>query len=207
VIVDNSAVSAVDDEVLPGHRAGYSGLALLRHRSRNEDLFVSSYAGLNFEHILSGVASSDHKTQFEPRNHPMELRIIQEHIVELCRMETFHHALSSCQRYELLEDGVIQLTAEVKATKPTFPNGYINLFWASYIDKPESLDIHFRGVEVGASPGTTPGWLRGVTPSHGVFSTHPAVDDRREFVHDAPFPLTLVSASLPYATASPGITE
>ena len=37
VVVDNRAV---DDGVLPGHRAGYSGLAALRHTRRRENLFV-----------------------------------------------------------------------------------------------------------------------------------------------------------------------
>lgn len=48
VIVDNSAV---DDTVLPGHRAGYSGVGSLRHARRRENLFVPAVAGLNFEHI------------------------------------------------------------------------------------------------------------------------------------------------------------
>lgn len=189
VVVDNSAV---DDEVLKDHRAGYSGLAVLRHSRRGENLFVPRYAGLNFEHILSGVAPQDNRVQFEPRNHPMELRVIHEHAVELCQDATFHHALSSCQRYELLEDGTIQLTVEVAARKPSFVHGYINLFWASYIQQPESLDIHFRGLPAGAPANQAPEWIRGVTPSHGVLSTHPSVDDTRGFAHDSPFPLTLV---------------
>src|SRR6188472_2203119 len=51
VIVDNSAV---DDEVLPGHKAGYSGVGKLVHMRRQENLFVPSVAGLNFEHIHDG---------------------------------------------------------------------------------------------------------------------------------------------------------
>ncbi|WP_169978627.1 hypothetical protein, partial [Tautonia rosea] len=42
VIVDNQAV---DDDVLPGHRAGYNGLAALRHSKRTENLFVPTYSG------------------------------------------------------------------------------------------------------------------------------------------------------------------
>ena len=52
VVVDNRAV---DDDVLPGHRAGYSGIASLKHAHRRDNLFVPSYAGLNFEHIHHGT--------------------------------------------------------------------------------------------------------------------------------------------------------
>ncbi|MCC7341866.1 MAG: hypothetical protein IT170_12345, partial [Bryobacterales bacterium] len=156
VIVDNSAV---DDEVLKDHKAGYSGLALLRREGQARNLFVDNYAGLNFEHILSGVSPHERREQFEPRQHPMELRSIHSHAVELCQTPTFLHALESCQRYELLADGTIQLTIEAAARKPSFPNGYINLFWASYIQQPESLDIHFRGVPAGADRGAKPSWI------------------------------------------------
>lgn len=188
VIVDNSAV---DDDVLRGHRPGYSGVALLRHQSQPETLFVPSVAGLNFEHILDGTASTDRRILFEPRNHPMELRVINAHTAELCQPPTFHHALESCQRYALLEDGAIELTIELIARQPSFKNGYINLFWASYINQPESLDIHFRGVPA-SDPKAAPSWIRGVTPAHGEFSTHIATTDARVFPHDEPFPLTLV---------------
>lgn len=198
VVVDNSAV---DDTVLSDHRAGYSGIALLRHARRRENLFVPAYAGLNFEHILDGTAHSDRSIQFEPRNHPMELRLINRHTVELYQPPTFHHALESCQRYELLSDGTIELTIEVIARRPSFRNGYINLFWASYINQPESLDIHFRGVPAAghvevlpdANQGSAqPAWIRGITPAHGELSTHISTSDTRRFPHDEPFPLTLV---------------
>ncbi|MFN0102410.1 MAG: hypothetical protein ACKV2U_10020 [Bryobacteraceae bacterium] len=191
IVVDNSAVN---DEVLPNHRAGYSGVAQLTHKARKENLFVPGIAGLNFEHILDGVAPADRRTQFEPRNHPIELRVINKHTVELCQSPTFHHSLESCQRYELLPDGAIQLTIEVAARKPTFRNGYIGLFWASYIHQPESLDIHFRGAS---------DWIRGVTPAHGVLSTHLSQSDTRQFPHDNPFPLTLVHSLSNHRYAEP----
>ena len=141
VIVDNRAV---DDEVLPKHRAGYSGVASLTHTDRRANLFVPSYAGLHFEHIHDGTLQ-DRKVLYEPRNAPMQLRVVDQYTAELYQAPTPHYKLESCLRYGMLEDGTIELTVECIPHAKTFTNGYIGLFWASYIHHPESLDIHFKG--------------------------------------------------------------
>lgn len=187
VIVDNREVN---DDVLPGHRAGYSGVASLTSEMRKENHFVPAVAGLNFEHIHDGTIQ-DRKILFEPRNHPMELRVIDEFTVELYQVPTPVWGLESCHRYRLLHDGAIEMTFECIPRRATFKNGYIGLFWASYIHQPESLDIHFRGFDEGQDMSATL-WIRGITPAHGTLSTHLAPDDHREFKHDADFPLTLV---------------
>jgi|TARA_B100000959_G_scaffold244031_1_gene267703 hypothetical protein len=186
VIVDNRPV---DDEVLPKHRAGYSGVASLRHTGHRANLFVPSYAGLNFEHIHDGT-EQDRKVLFEPRNAPMQLRVVDEHTVELYQAPTPHYKLESCQRYRMLEDGTIELTVECIPRAKTFINNYVGLFWASYIHRPQSLDIHFKGRESDRDAGGR--WIRGITPRHGVLSTHLAADDDRSFPHEDGFPLTLV---------------
>lgn len=185
VIVDNSPV---DDEVLPGHRAGYNGLGLLRHRQRHENLFVPAVAGLNFEHILDGTAQ-EREILFEPRHAPMQLRQVDEHTVELYQAATPFWQVESCLRYQLLDDGAIELTIE-SIPHRKLEHDYYCLFFASYMHQPESLDIHFRGHDDGGPAESR--WIRGVTPAHGVHSTHRRTDDNREFPHDDPFPLTLV---------------
>lgn len=185
VIVDNRAVN---DDVLPGHRAGYSGVAALTHKKQKRNIFVPSYAGLNYEHIHDGT-SQDRKVLFEPRNAPLELRVVNARIAELYQAPTPHWGLESCLRYELLDDGTIEMTLECIPRRETFKHGYIGLFWASYIHQPESLDIHLKGY---AEANDTPRWLRGVTPRHGVLSTHVGVRDSRTFESDDNFPLTLV---------------
>ena len=185
VVVDNRAV---DDAVLPGHRAGYSGLASLKHTRQSRNLFVPAYAGLNFEHILDGTAQK-RTVLFEPRHAPMQLRVIDRHTVELYQSPTPHYGVESCQRFELREGGVIEMTFECIPRRATWRNGYLLFFWASYIDQPESLDIHFLGRTEGETGA--PHWIRGVTPKHGVNATHRAIGDDREFAHVEPFPLEL----------------
>lgn len=187
VVVDHREVN---DDVLPGHRAGYSGVASLTSETRRENHFVPSVSGLNFEHIHDGT-SQDRKILFEPRHHPMELRVIDDFTVELYQSPTPFWGLESCHRYHLLSDGAIEMTFECIPRRATFKNGYLGLFWASYIHQPESLDIHFRGFDDGETSATAR-WIRGITPAHGTRSTHLASDDARDFAHDADFPLTLV---------------
>ncbi len=186
VIVDNAAV---DDGVLPGHRAGYSGVASLTHAARPENVFVPTYAGLNFEHIHDGT-TQDRTVLFEPRHAEMQLRRVDEYTVDLYQPPTPHYGLESCHRYRLLGDGTIEMTFECIPRRAAFRNGYIGLFWASYIRQPESLDIHFRG-SLADEPEET-GWVRGVTPSHGVLATHLAQGDHRRFTRAEDFPLSLV---------------
>jgi hypothetical protein len=198
VIIDNRAV---DDAVLPGHREGYHGIASLKHDRQNRNIFVPSYAGLNFEHIHDGT-TQERQVLFEPRNFPMQLRVIDEYTAELYQAPTPHWRLESCLRYQLLNDGVIRFVFECVPHRNVFNSGYIGLFWASYIDHPESMDIHFHGVASGEASGASR-WLVGTTPAHGVRATHLSVNDTREFRHEKDFPLTLVFNQSSYRYAMP----
>jgi hypothetical protein len=198
VVVDNSSV---DDEVLPGHRAGYSGVASLTHARQPKNLFVPSYAGLNFEHIHDGTVQN-HRTLFEPRKAPMQLRIIDDFTCELYQAPTPHWKLESCLRYQMLDDSTIEMTLECVPRARKFKNNYIGLFWASYIHQPESTDIHFKGHGIEETRKNTQ-WIRGKTPAHGTLPTHLASDDRRVFSHDKDFPLTLVFNRSKYRFSEP----
>jgi hypothetical protein len=120
----------------------------------------------------------------------MELRVIDEHTAELYQAATPHYALESCLRYRMLDDGAIEMTLECVPKKEAFTKGWIGLFWASYIQKPESGAIHFKGRE--AKDKGKADWIESSSPRHGVDATHPAEGDDRDFAHDRDFPLTLV---------------
>lgn len=197
IIVDNAAV---DIPELPSHRAGYNGVASLTHTRHARNLFVPGIAGLNFEHIHDGTTAGLAE-KFEPRQFPMELRVVDQNTVELYQPPTGNWRLESCGRYQLLENGVIEYTFECIPRTVDYRHDYIGLFWASYIHQPQDKAIFFQGRIAGSSG--PPEWIRGVTPKHGTDSTHrpagvaslPPVDDD--------FPLTLVNHPSKYEYAEP----
>jgi len=197
VVVDNARVDAPP---LAGHRAGYNGLASLSHALRRENLFVPSYAGLNFEHIHDGTLSVS-REKFEPRRNPMELRLVDQFTVEVYQAPTANWKLESCGRYHMLEDGTIEYTFECIPRADVFTQGYIGLFWASYIHAPQEKAIHFRGRRQGA--GEPVRWIRGVTRQHGVESTHPPPAPHFDPPVAPEFPLTLVNHPSRYEYADP----
>jgi len=198
VFVNNEPVN---DEILPGHRGGYNGVASLTHRSQDKNLFVPLYAGLNFEHIHDGTAQP-RDILFEPRRIPMVIKEVDPYTVELLQPPTPHWQLESWLRYQMLEDGAIEMILECIPHARTFKNDYIGLFFASYINQPKSLDIHFLGCSSNVID-RKPQWIRGVTPAHGELSTHLALDDNRSFDHDPDFPLTLVFNRSDYRYGEP----
>jgi hypothetical protein len=198
VVVDNEAVDVPE---CPGHRAGYNGLAVLRRDDADGNLYVPAVAGLNFEHIHDGSTDSVRQEKFEPRKAAMELRVVDTFTVELYQPPTPNMRLESCSRYRILEDGVIEYTFECIPRGDTFRNGYLALFWASYIQKPESTNIHFVGKSASAAESAT--WIEVASPAHGVDSTHPPAGALPELRHDQDFPLTLVFHRSPYVYVEP----
>lgn len=196
IIADNAAI---DIPELPRHRAGYSGLASLKYQNHTENLFVPTYAGLNFEHIHDGTTAGLVE-KFEPRRFSMELRIIDQYTVELYQPPTGNWKLESCGRYQMLPDGAIEYTFECIPRANDYSPQFIGLFWASYIQQPEDKAIYFQGTSLSSDKVQ---WIKAVTPKHGVASTHRPHATAKLPPIEKDFPLALVNHPSDYVVAKP----
>ena len=166
VIGDNSAHEK--------HRAGYNGLWSLTHKSEPANLFVPEVAGFNLEHIFDGATldvGDGGAKFFEPRNAPMEFKKLSDHEAELHQPPTPTFHLESWTRFTLVAPHYIDISVRCQATQHVFENGYIGLFWASYIHAPEDKSMYLHGKQ---------GWLQHCTPAHNNQSTVLHEDDRYE---------------------------
>lgn len=192
VLVDNQA--HVIDEA-PKHRAGYNGVAVLKHEKQSRTPFVPEVSGLNFEHIHDGTLRGLVE-KFEPRVFPMQMRRIDEFTYELHQPPTKNYKLESCGRYTLLADGTIEYTFECIPREDTYRKKFIGLFWASYMHQPDDMSIFFPGREVEGVGKTS--LINAVTPEHGIKATHPPADLAQRPEIDADFPLKLVGGTSGY---------
>ncbi|MFN3484575.1 MAG: hypothetical protein ACK44W_03725 [Planctomycetota bacterium] len=173
-----------DNEAYGGRRSGYNGVHRLVHR-RLPEVSLFGLAGLNFEHIFDGdqdlrdLETRERRIFFEPRHAPMEFRKLSETEAELYQPPTPTFFLESWTRFRLVPPHFVDFEFRCKPYQHAFRNGYIGLFWASYINAPENKSIYFRDGE---------GWVQLCTQAHNVMSTVRHRDDRVElkFLPGAP---------------------
>jgi hypothetical protein len=194
VVVDNTAI---EPPIRRRTAARLSGVASLTRTDQTENIY--NPVGLNFEHIHDGTLTVN-RDRFEPRTTPMQIRTINEYTAELYQAPTPNWKLESCGRYQLLEDGTIEYTFECIPRADLFKNGYIGLFWASYIHEPDDRAIQFIG-RTADDPKSR--WVRAVTPAHGRESTHLPPGPVLDLKLDPAFSLTLVSGRSAYTYVEP----
>lgn len=164
IIGDNSAAGA--------HRAGYNGVWSLTHRNEPANLFVPTVAGLNLEHIFDGDkndADGSGKIFFEPRHAPMTLQKLSDTSAELHQPPTPTFHLESWTRFTLTPPHYLDMHFRCKPRQHVFANGYIGLFWASYINAPDDKSIYFRQAGL---------WQQLCTQRHNDESTVRHKDDK-----------------------------
>jgi hypothetical protein len=192
VLADNAAYGEA-------HRAGYNGISELNHGGSGRSLFVPSYAGLNLEHIFSGDAASYESDKFEPRLAPMQLVRVTDTRYDLRQARTESWPLLTTTTFEVTPPDAIDLTVRcVPLADAWARHGYIGLFYASYIDSPEDMAIHFIGRSRPGEGDPTPRWIRHLPPAHGESASHRPAGSGWDPPLDPGFPIVLVAGHSPY---------
>ena len=184
-----------DNEAYEGHaRTGYNGVHRLTHKTNPASLFTIT--GLNHEHIFDGDQDlrGDPKVFFEPRNSPITFTRISDSEAELHQPPTPTFFLESWTRFKLVAPHYIDLTYRCKPHQHCFKNGYMGLFWASYIDAPENKSIYFRDAK---------GWVQLCTQGHNDESTVRHVDDKLDLKFAADTRQTLYKNLSPLRFSDP----
>jgi hypothetical protein len=162
------------------HRKGYNGLWSLKHAACQRGIFVPEYAGLNLEHIFDG-ATPDQRPEvfFEPRHAPMSVRRTSETSAELHQPPTPQFHLESWTEFRLVPPHAIDFRFRFVPRQHAFQQGWIGLFWASYIHAPEDNSLYF----LGGSGGARDQWRQLSTPEHNAMSAVRHRDDTFEPKH------------------------
>ncbi len=198
------AVVADNESYGTDHRPGYNGVSELRLAySAKKSLFVPLYAGLNFEHILSGDSTSYAWHIFEPRGAPMQLILAGTNRVELLQSRTENWPLRSRLIYEFREDAIDFTYSGTPLRDIWKKHGYIGVFFASYINAPEDLSIQFIGRSRPGRGNSRPRWIKHVPPSHGLEACHRPAGSNWEPTFDTGFPITLASGLSDYEYVYP----
>jgi hypothetical protein len=189
LVADNESYSSY-------HRPGYNGLAELSLvKPGTKSLFVSNYAGLNLEHIFSGDAESFSWNIFEPRRAPMLLVQHSTNRVELLQERTEHWPLRSRVTYEATGSAIDFTYCGTPLADAWKKHGYIGVFFASYIDKPEDMSLQFIGRSRPGRGDARPRWIQHLPPKHGIAANHRFAGSQWDPPLDAGFNIPLVEGT------------
>ena len=172
-----------DNSPLGIHRAGYNGVASLIRKSSGNNLFVPTFAGLNYETIsLAGMPAYRHSSGsiFEPRCESMHFEHIAGDQVILAQPETGHAHVSARIIFRVEEPFYlhqrIELTFHQKFCADQEKSAFRSL-WASYMHMPPDRHIYTK---IDPRSPELHDWLGLTMQDHGVAEMHlrPLPDDR-----------------------------
>jgi len=148
------AAHIADNRSLGIHRSGYNGVAALIPRHSGNNLFVPTYAGLNYETIsLTGMppyqapGRTDHQAKFEPRGEAMHIEAADEESVVLVQPPTRHAGVGARIEFWVEEPHYLHQDIELTFHKRFCPEDQASAFtslWASYLHMPPDRHLYLK---------------------------------------------------------------
>lgn len=172
-----------NNEAHEGQRAGYNGVqSLVSAHCPAESLFVPGLAGLNLEHLLDGRDLADRDDYFEPRREPMEIEKVDAQTMMLHQSATPTLGVQSLATFSMRVPHYVDMDLRIVLRRNTLTHHYLLAFYASYINAPEHLGMHFVGRARDEPVGEA--WQELNTPRHYERSTVCHVDVEPELPHE-----------------------
>lgn len=172
-----------DNSPLGIHCGGYNGIASLIPRQSGNNLFVPTYAGLNYETIsLAGLPRDMHDgvPYFEPRCEAMRLERVGDNQVMLVQPETSHAHVSARITFGVEEPWYLHQRIELVFHRRFCADAEKSAFqslWASYIHMPPDRHVYMKIDE--AAPSLE-GWIGVTKEGHDTrdYQVRPLPGDR-----------------------------
>ena len=154
-IFSNHFIGTIVEDV-PGEAIMGAGFRPLVHTAfPHQNLYRDDAVGLNFEHILNGVAADRDINRFTPRLDPQSLVSHADNEASIIhRVGDSTWQIDSEMRYVLREENAIDMTFTVTLHEDRFPLGYVAFMWASYMNRTRERRIHLYGEKDGCE-----GWI------------------------------------------------
>jgi hypothetical protein len=141
------------------HAPGFNGLWSLVPAGMQESMIGRQLAGLNLEHYINGTDEDGKAPEvlFDPRRSPMEFKQLSDSRFLLYQPPTKFFQVESWTEFTVREPNIIDMSFRCIPHKEVFPNGWLGVFWATYVEAPEEPAAHFLGYET--PEAQSPKWL------------------------------------------------
>lgn len=154
--VDSASFEGMLHNNLSNKRRQGSGLNPLILKSYpGANLYRDDAVGVNFEHIFNGAKDQRSISGFTPRQDPCLLSLVGENQYEIYwPSETSKWEMEARMHYDLSKEGQVDLVFECTPRSDIYPQGFVAMMWASYMNRTYDRRIHFWGTD-----GDRTGWV------------------------------------------------
>lgn len=133
--------------------SGFTPLTIKSYPRKN--IFRDDAVGFNFEHIFNGAKDQHGISMFTPRKDPCSIIREGDHKLRIdWPANGSQWKMKASMIYDFSNKDYIDITFKCSPMRDMYPQGYVAMMWASYMQKALDRKIHFWGKD-----GDRIGWV------------------------------------------------
>ena len=154
--IEGTSFTGILHDNLSNQKRQGSGLTPLILKSYpNANLFRDDAVGINFEHIFNGAKAQHDISMFTPRKDKCHLKQVGENQYEIYwPSKGSQWGIEARMVYDVSNVDLVDLVFTCKPTTDLYPQGFVAMMWASYMNRALNRKIHFWG-----TAGDRTGWV------------------------------------------------